>query len=393
VRAVAMLIRRKREVITVAIVTAIVVGGAVGLALTITRPKATIDTSTGAPTFAPASVTTFNDSLSNSTLEAINREETPQAQAYRWLFHDNHPTWRWVEFARLFPRFALATLYQSTGGNTTWLNNSGWLDHDLHECFWERVKCRGVPPGANSDCEEVLILLRNISNSYGSITDIEGFDLSNNGLDGTLPNELSLLSASNVKVMLFDGNFLSGPIPTGLGDLSTLEELSLSRSKFTGTIPTELGALTNLQSLSMSNTTLSGRIPTEFGRLRQLGEARMNRNRLNGTFPTEMGLLQSLVTLELDRNLLTGTLPIELSNMTSLTSLSLFDNAFTGSIPSELGLLPELAALSLHGNQLSGSVPAQVCAMLLSANPSLNLTIDCDRVQCPCERACGCGAS
>ena len=117
----------------------------------------------------------------------------------------------------------------------------------------------------------------------------------------------------------------------------------------------------------------------------------MGQNRLDGTIPTEMwSSLSSLVSLELDRNNLAGCLPSELYGMPSLTSLSLFDNSLTGSIPSDLGWLTELHEPALQGNQISGPVPAEVCD-LLSTN-KLNLTIDCDLVQCTCESECTCGA-
>jgi hypothetical protein len=405
-RAMAMLIRRKREVIAVAIVTAIVVGGAVGLGLTINRPADVqpelvddllelADSGYLGPFGDDFSLTStwlqIQNWLPKSTLEAIKRGGTPQAAAHNWLLEGDPKVADSTDFVlRMIHRFALATLYYSTGGNNTWVNNYGWLDRGLHECFWDRVTCPGFPSRPSSI--EELKVLRNMSNVYVSMVDIQRIDLSNNGLVGTLPDELRLLRMSNIQFLQFEENALSGPIPTSLGDLSGLEMLSLSSNSLTGTIPPSLGNLMNVQRLWIFNTSLTGPIPVAFVQLLQLGELKMGQNRLHGTIPSELGLMRSLVTLDLDRNQLTGTLPSELFNMTRLTSLSLFANALTGSIPWELGFLTQLDELQLHGNRIGGSVPAEVCALMLSATP-LNLTIDCDRVQCPCERACGCGAS
>jgi hypothetical protein len=65
----------------------------------------------------------------------------------------------------------------------------------------------------------------------------------------------------------------------------------------------------------------------------------------------------------------------------------------TGTIPSELGKLARLAdtELELQGNHIGGTVPAAVCTRR-STKP-LNLTIDCDLIQCTCESGCACGAS
>jgi hypothetical protein len=75
----------------------------------------------------------FTQSLPIATREAIHRggSTTPQAQAYNWLFHASNPHPDLPEgeaMARMTHRFALATIYDATGGDASWKVNEGWLD-------------------------------------------------------------------------------------------------------------------------------------------------------------------------------------------------------------------------------------------------------------------------
>ena len=56
-------------------------------------------------------------------------------------------------------------------------------------------------------------------------------------------------------------NQLSGSIPAGLGDLSSLNELDLSFNQLTGSIPGELADLTGLYRLDLSYNRLTGAVP------------------------------------------------------------------------------------------------------------------------------------
>jgi Leucine rich repeat len=343
IRAVAMLIRRKREVISAVIITAVVVGLALGIPLALRRPRPP-----PTPDYllidVPSLQSQFNHSLPMSTLEAIDRGSTPQAAAYRWLFESNNHSFLPQDEAlvRLMHRFALATMYFSTGGCETWRARTNWLEKDQHECLWYGVFCHQSTADALAFCVNEFGI-PSVSCKLQNSTKLIGIDLSGNMLAGTLPEEAILLKSAELESVRFESNDLAGGIPLRFGELESLKRLSLFH------------------------------------------------NKLSGTIPVQWGSMSSLLVLELDRNNLTGALPSELSGMSSLTSLSLFDNELTGTIPSQLGLLTRLVELYLHGNRFGGSVPAEVCA-LLSNYFLLNLTIDCDLVQCPCESGCTCGA-
>ncbi len=62
-----------------------------------------------------------------------------------------------------------------------------------------------------------------------------------------------------------DGNRLSGPIPSELGNLTGLTGLDFQNNGLSGPIPPELGNLTSLTILWLSGNDLSGPIPPELG--------------------------------------------------------------------------------------------------------------------------------
>jgi len=104
--------------------------------------------------------------------EALNTPSTPQHQALIWLSGNvNYP---YFSNEAKIQRYSLATFYFSTDGDK-WNANNGWLS-DADECSeWANVVCT----------------------SRGSVSELA---LSNNELEGTIPEELAMLSDSLGKV-------------------------------------------------------------------------------------------------------------------------------------------------------------------------------------------------
>ena len=138
---------------------------------------------------------------------------------------------------------ALISLYKATDG-PNWTNNTNWLSE--------------TPVGE----------------WYGVSTDssgrVVGLSLNDNGLNGTIPNELGSL-ASLESLRLYQ-NQLSGEIPPELGNLANLRELDLFSNQLSGGIPSELGNLASLESLGLYQNQLNGGIPPELGNLANLRE-------------------------------------------------------------------------------------------------------------------------
>ena len=105
--------------------------------------------------------------------------------------------------------------------------------------------------------------------------------------------------------------------------------------------------------LRLDNNQLSGEMPAELGNLLSLERLSLNDNQLSGEIPAELGNLLNLQRLELDGNRLSGEIPAELGSLPNLDYLYLADNRLSGGIPIELGTIPNLR---LDGNQLGGRI-------------------------------------
>ena len=184
---------------------------------------------------------------------------------------------------------------------------------------------------------------------------VVGLRMSSEGIVGTIPSELGGLA--NLRDLSLNGNQLTGGIPSELGNLSNLTWLWLAGNQLTGEIPPELGGLSNLTLLWLWSNQLTGEIPPELGRLSNLTELVLSRNQLTGEIPPELGSLSNLTGLSLNGNQLTGEIPPELGGLSNLQQLYLDNNRLTGGIPKELGNLSNLQALYLGGNLLTGCVP------------------------------------
>ena len=153
-------------------------------------------------------------------------------------------------------------------------------------------------------------------------------------------------------------NYLSGPIPAELGNLTNLRVLSLYWNKLEGTIPPELAGLQSLEELVLARNELTGEIPAELGNLANLSDLILFDNNLTGAIPSSLGNLSALDDLYLNNNGLSGTVPGSLGNLDALERLRLEGNALTGGLPAELGDLAGLDELWVGSNDgLVGPVP------------------------------------
>ncbi|KAK3403901.1 hypothetical protein EUGRSUZ_K00259 [Eucalyptus grandis] len=86
---------------------------------------------------------------------------------------------------------------------------------------------------------------------------VKGMDLDYTTLD--LQLMLSLLSG--LRGLNLSRNFLSGGIPTMIGDMRSLESLDLSNNHLSGTIPQSFSAFISLSKLNLSHNNFTGPIP------------------------------------------------------------------------------------------------------------------------------------
>ncbi|GAB2298077.1 hypothetical protein Dimus_032152 [Dionaea muscipula] len=222
---------------------------------------------------------------------------------------------------------------------------------------------------------------------------VTSLDLSNKGVSGLLPADISQLS--NLKSLSFQGNRLSGAVPS-LGNLSGLERVffddngfsSLPSNFFVGlsnlqtlsigdnpfdpwTIPDSLSELTSLQAFRAGNASIYGYIPDDvFSSLPSLQDLRLSYNNLTGPLPRSFAgsLIQNL-WINNQESGLSGALYV-LGEMSALAQAWVHDNAFTGPIP-DLSKCTSLFDLQLRENQLTGVVPASLTNLPSLLNVSL----------------------
>ena len=229
--------------------------------------------------------------------EGLRDSQSSQTRAFKWLI-GNEGIESFTDY-ETFQRYALATLYYATSGDS-WTYNANWLS-DMPVCDWNSSQ------PLLSRCPEDGKILTAIS-------------LPKNDLSGTLPLEIA--HADQVTFLQLPKNMLSGSIPVQyFTHMTNLEYIDLFLNELTGTIPTEIGSLSRLDYFDFDSNFLSGTIPTELGSATLLRSAWLNNNNFTGTVPTELALLTNLEFLYLEGNsALSGSIP---ENLCSLATLSI----------------------------------------------------------------------
>ena len=286
-------------------------------------------------------------------------------------------------------RATLMDLYLGTRGGE-WTNNDGWAT-DAAVGSWYGVT----------------------ANEQSRVTAI---NLSENGLNGQLPEDLGSLAFLTALEVGGNDN-LSGPIPF------SLSELGIQTLQYGGTmlctvrdegfqawlnaIPTRGGEflacneersdlmklyeamggegwtesgnwgtdapLGNWFGITIDDSTgrviaidlnrnaLSGAIPPEIQYFPHLRVLRLDYNRIEGEIPPEIGLLTELRRMDIDGNPFRGGIPPEIGNLAKLEVLWLGgdDSQLTGPIPPELGNLASLREINLYTARLDGTIPEE----------------------------------
>ena len=269
----------------------------------------------------------------------LRSPDTPQHQAFQWLVH-NFTLLESYNQTTIVQRYVLATLYYSTRGSE-WTDNDGWLTAQ-NECDWYfRRNVFSIPI-----CDD-LGRLQKLELNGG------------NGLVGTLPPELALLSNS-LRFLDLSSNQLKGTLPPGVGRLTRLERLDAASNQLSGTIPSELGRLTLMTWFNVANNpTVSGTIPTELFAMSSCTHMGLTLLNVTGPLPSEIGRMTALTRFMMRGGHLSA-LPTELGRLTQMTQLLLSDNAIQTTVPSQLGQLTNLLELDLSNNDATGTLPYQL---------------------------------
>ena len=196
----------------------------------------------------------------------------------------------------------MAEFYVALDGPTRWVNKDGWEELDAFFAAGRTF--------ADVDEEESAALVKDIQvcSFYGIICNskmqVNVMTLSNNGMVGTIPNSLFLLSElfsinfsfNRVTLTTNEKALFSTDVPSvgfsalkyapklnriklshtevssmiGIGEAIAISELFLDGCDFESTLPTELFSLTTLTVLHLEASYLKGTIPREIGKLTNL---------------------------------------------------------------------------------------------------------------------------
>lgn len=186
----------------------------------------------------------------------------------------------------------------------------------------------------------------NLPNLTSEFNRLSMFNLRNNSLVGPLP---SLLETSPRLVTVdISLNQLNGHIPASFFASMTLTNLNLSGNGFTGPIPFQVSHVSELlvlpsyppmESLDLSSNFLSGVLPSDIGNMGRLKLLNLANNDLSGDLPAELNKLSVLEDLDLSGNKFRGKIPDKLSSR--LNEFNVSYNDLTGRIPKNLRNFPK----------------------------------------------------
>ena len=260
----------------------------------------------------PANLQEFLDSVPNFTIDALSDASTPQSQALSWVGKFDYLV-HGKELQLFFEKeewqqkqlFTLVTFYYAYNGEQ-WTNSQEWTNHDVPECLWTDTFSESIV--CNDDKRVVELSLDSEGGSVAgnapelsllsSLEKLEVFGMQlYASVEQVIPSQLSRLS--ELKVVSFANNSLSGSIPSYLGEFAHLTHLDLRSNEIIGEIPTELGLMTKLEYLSLAdNQGITGTIPTELGSLTLLRELRLADTNIRGNISFSVCQLPYLTTLE-----------------------------------------------------------------------------------------------
>lgn len=134
-----------------------------------------------------------------------------------------------------------------------------------------------------------------------------------------------------------------------------VSQLYLSVSNLRGTIPATIQNLTGLNHLFITaNIYLSGELPSSLGNMVSLTNLDLSYNAFTGTVPEVVGKLDKLVIFNVGGNHLTGTFVQSYCSLLNIVELHNELNVISGSIPSCFGGLTALTYWNIWGNIISG---------------------------------------
>ncbi|XP_049391557.1 receptor-like protein Cf-9 homolog [Solanum stenotomum] len=235
--------------------------------------------------------------------------------------------------------------------------------NQLHNLDLSNNKIQGrIPDWAWSNWMsslDTLIMSHNMLSSVDSIPlqSLYTIDLRSNLLQGSLP-----IPSISTKYFFMSNNNITEEIPSSICNLTSLVMLDLSRNNLRGEIPQCLVNITSLKVLDMRHNNFSGNIPTTFRNGSSLSSLNFHGNKLEGKIPQSLTNCKQLEVLDLGDNHLNDTFPVWLGTLPNLKVLGLRFNELHGLIRTSRieNMFPELRIIDLSYNAFSGNLPSSL---------------------------------
>ncbi|XP_028236571.1 receptor-like protein 54 isoform X2 [Glycine soja] len=191
------------------------------------------------------------------------------------------------------------------------------------------------------------------SNTLVRLTNLLLVDLSSNQLQESFPFIPSFITHLD-----YSNNRFNSVIPMDIGNhLPFMNFLSLSNNSFQGQIPESFCNASSLLLLDLSLNNFVGMIPMCITKLSNtLKVLHFGGNKLQGYIPNTLPTSCTLKLLDLNDNLLEGTIPKSLANCQKLQVLNLQKNLLSDRFPCFLTNISTLRIMDLRSNKLHGSI-------------------------------------
>ncbi|GMY05133.1 putative leucine-rich repeat receptor-like protein kinase, partial [Fagus crenata] len=189
-----------------------------------------------------------------------------------------------------------------------------------------------------------------IPDNIGSLQQLAFLSLNSNHFSGQVPPSIGNLS--NLLWLDLTNNQLDGPIPVSKGSTPGLDMLfncrhfHLGKNNLSRTIPPQLfSSKMTLIHVLFDGNQLTGSIPSTPGLVKTLEVVRFDGNALSGPMPSNFNNLTNLTEMYLSNNKLTGPVP-SLTGMNLLSYVDISNNTFDVSdAPSWFSTLKSLTTL------------------------------------------------
>lgn len=180
------------------------------------------------------------------------------------------------------------------------------------------------------------------------------------GLWGALPPKVDRFWS--LEVMNFSSNFIDNEIPSSISSIKNLTVVDLSNNLLNGNVP-DLKGLQNLEILDLGSNHLGPKYPSLSYNLVSIT---LKNNSIRIQIPSDLMKFVHLERLDLSSNKLVGPIPSSFFSLSSIQYLNLANNQFSGAMPANLTCATKLAFVDVSNNLLIGKLP--LCIGSKSAN-------------------------